>query len=536
MGGPPEQPRGGEGDSSLIVDGWFPRPVSVADVELLDSVGELDAEALFHLLTTADACEWRHKVGVAGRADGSAKPSTRLLASRGVVLKTNLAQLAPSRDAVRARLVLDRDRGARARVWHPTKQWALLQVADGWLPLSACRELRTLRSLDHLEDRLRSWTAMLALGIETESRSGLGLDLNPANFAFEEGQSLLYYVDDELYPRLDPRQIAFSIAARIPEEPSADENTWRDWGRDLSAMFEMRGTTEDDREPIIEEVLGYPLAEAFETMRSALVTGLRTERATMRLGRRTFGLSERVCVLADVHANLPALEATLSAARELGASAFLFLGDAVGYGPHPAECVALLSELPGVAIRGNHDHAIATGNLETGMNRLARSCAEWTRTRIGRPEIEWLESLPPEHRDEEWMAVHGAPRDPRRFLAYVYDLTYEENLEHIGREGLAVCFHGHTHLPLVHVELPSGRTKLAGPREHTLSPRRPCLVNPGSVGQPRDGDPRAAFALWERASARVSFHRVPYDVDRTLRDIRRAGLPDELLSRLQNGA
>ncbi|MBX3232610.1 MAG: metallophosphoesterase family protein [Labilithrix sp.] len=515
---------------------WFPRPRSPADVELLGAPGELDAEAVFLLLTARDAREWQHKVGVAGRVDGSAKPTTRLLASHGLVLKTNLALLAPSSAELRERLFACRQRGARAGVWHPSKRWALLRTAEGWLPLSVCRELRTLRTLDAIDERLWSWNEMIALALEAERRSGLGLDLNPANFALEDGRERLYYLDDELYSQLSPRHVAFAIAARIPEEPSIEAGTWRTWGSILRATLDEHDVTSDEHARIVEEVLGYPLAEAFDPMRDALVAGLAADRTTVRLGRRAFGRSARVAVIADVHANLPALEAVLLAARERDASTFLFLGDAIGYGPHPAACIARLAELPGVFVRGNHDHAIVTGRLDRGMNRLARACAAWTRGELGGGELAWLESLPLEHRDEDWMAVHGAPRDPSRLLAYVYDLTYEENLEHIRREGISLCFHGHTHVAAAHVDLPSGRKKLAGAGELALLPRRACLVNPGSVGQPRDGDTRAAFAIWDRASGRISFERVAYDLERTLADIARAGLPDELRTRLERGA
>src|SRR5262249_42084037 len=156
---------------------------------------------------------------------------------------------------------------------------------------------------------------------------------------------------------------------------------------------------QEERSEIVDELSSYPLTEAFESARTALLSGLRTERTTLRLGVRSFGFTERVAVIADVHANFPALEAVVTAARRLGVARFLFLGDAVGYGPHPAECVRLLASLSGVFVGGNHDHAIATGRFDVGMNRLARACAEWTRAQLGCPEMEWLSSLPREHRD-----------------------------------------------------------------------------------------------------------------------------------------
>jgi diadenosine tetraphosphatase ApaH/serine/threonine PP2A family protein phosphatase len=186
-------------------------------------------------------------------------------------------------------------------------------------------------------------------------------------------------------------------------------------------------------------------------------------------------------------------------------------------------------------LRGNHDHAIGTGRLDVGMNRVARQCAEWSISVLRPAELQWLSSLEVEHVDGEWMAVHGAPRDPRKFLAYVYELTYEDNLRYLRQQAVPHCFYGHTHVPLVHVEPPSGPVKLHDSRSVDLRPTWPTLVNPGSVGQPRDGDPRAAFALWDRRAQRVSFHRAVYRVSDTLSDLRARDLPAELQMRLVTG-
>lgn len=535
MGRPAFEHQRGQGDAALSEARWFPRPASVADIEIVGPSDDLDAEALFGLLAAGDAEEWPHKVGVAGRADGSAKATTRLLASRGHVLKTNLDQRAEHRHVLRAQILDNRTRGAHAGAWHPSKRWALVRIDGGWFPLSICTELRTLRNIDRLEERLGAWTRMLEMGVEVARRSGLGLDLNPANFGFEpHAPRVLHYLDDEFYPALDHRQLAYAMAARIPEEPDASESTWRGFGRRARRALEGCGLSRAELDHVADELAGYPLAEAFDPRRDALVAALRERSDARQVAAGS--VSERVCVIADVHANLYALEAVLAAATERGATSFLFLGDAIGYGPHPRECVDRLASLPAaIFIRGNHDHAIATGRFDVGMNRLARSSADWTRSRLGDAELGWLAALPVEHRGDGWMAVHGAPRDPNRFFAYVYDLTYEENLAQLDVDGVSLCFHGHTHVPLVHVALPSGPTKRAAIGEVPLPPRHAHLVNPGSVGQPRDGDPRAAFAIWEPAAQCISFDRVAYRLDRTLNDIEDAGLPFELLTRLQQG-
>jgi diadenosine tetraphosphatase ApaH/serine/threonine PP2A family protein phosphatase len=132
--------------------------------------------------------------------------------------------------------------------------------------------------------------------------------------------------------------------------------------------------------------------------------------------------------------------------------------------------------------------------------------------------------------------VHGAPRDPNRFLAYVYELTYEDNLRYLRGRSVPVCFYGHTHVQLIHVDRVAGPDKLPGPRRTELNRRNVWLVNPGSVGQPRDGDVRAAYALWDPISETLETIRAAYDVDRTVRALRAAALPPRLEERLLAGA
>jgi diadenosine tetraphosphatase ApaH/serine/threonine PP2A family protein phosphatase len=372
------------------------------------------------------------------------------------------------------------------------------------------------------------WTAMLQLSIDVHAAHGLGLDLNPANLATERGDGRLYYLDDELYDRLDARDLAGAIVARIPEETEPDPARWQRWAAQLHEQLALRSFRWSS---LRDEIALYPLPERYEPCREAVLAELAPPRAI----RRRPG--ELTCVLADVHANAAALDAVIADARANGAERFLFLGDIVGYGPDPAYCVRTLAELPhALVIRGNHDPAIAINQFEIGMNSLARQCAEWTRGQLGDNEIAWLAEMPIEHTDDGWLAVHGAPRDPRRFFAYVYELTYEDNLRHLREHDIRICFYGHTHVQLTHVDLASGPAKLPGARKIELDPRRFWLVNPGSVGQPRDGDSRAAYALWRPSTGELATVRVAYDVGRTVRALRSAGLPAQLEQRLQAGA
>jgi diadenosine tetraphosphatase ApaH/serine/threonine PP2A family protein phosphatase len=132
--------------------------------------------------------------------------------------------------------------------------------------------------------------------------------------------------------------------------------------------------------------------------------------------------------------------------------------------------------------------------------------------------------------------VHGAPKDPHRFRAYVYELTFEANLDHIAADGIRVCFFGHTHVQMVYERTADGRScRLGAPGLVDISKGRALLVNPGSVGQPRDSDPRAAFAIWDREHQTVSLHRVPYAIGPVVESIRKLGLPEQLAARLTHG-
>jgi diadenosine tetraphosphatase ApaH/serine/threonine PP2A family protein phosphatase len=522
------------------VTAWFPKPADARDLRLVSTQAGFSVTALFALLHQPDAIEWRSKVGVAGRLDGSGKATTRLLAAGDWVLKTDVARAWDSADELVDELARLEALARRTGLWHPTKQWAVMRGESGWLPLSICRKLVTLRALAPLAARLEAWTKMIAFGVGANLERGVGLDLNPANFGFEEPGGRLYYLDDETTPRLGRAELASAVAARLPEEPdTAELETWRAWGQELrGVLVPLCGP---DLSELVDELRRYPLLPRFASRLEALIDGLTPAAASSPRPPATRRAPALTCVLADVHGNLPALEAVLTAAEASGADSYLFLGDAVGYGPWPAECVARLAELPqAVWVRGNHDHAAATGEISLGMNRLARLTATWTAAQLSAADRAWLAALPPEHREPGWLAVHGAPKDPHRFFAYVYELTYEENLAHLAELRVPICFYGHTHVPFVHERSALGvARKLGAPSawEPAWQPRagEVALVNPGSVGQPRDGDPRAAFALWHRRSQRVAFRRIPYPIERTLRAIRANDLPEELLARLEAG-
>lgn len=238
----------------------------------------------------------------------------------------------------------------------------------------------------------------------------------------------------------------------------------------------------------------------------------------------------RIAVLSDIHANLRALDAVLEAAGPV--DQVWHLGDVVGYGPEPDAVVDRLRDIGAVGVRGNHDAAACGGSEIEWFNPDARRAMEWTRGAIAPSTIQWLAGLPERRSIEGCELVHGSPREP--LWEYVTSVP-------VARANLAaleapVGLHGHTHIPVAFVEQ-DGRVDVVGPvRGSRLELRgRKALVNPGSVGQPRDGDPDASFLILDPAAGAMTWHRVAYDVEGVQAAMRAVGLPPSLSARLSVG-
>jgi len=241
----------------------------------------------------------------------------------------------------------------------------------------------------------------------------------------------------------------------------------------------------------------------------------------------------RYLILSDIHANLAAFEAVLAAAGVV--DAVWCLGDTVGYGPQPNECIERLQGLPGlVCVAGNHDWA-ALGKLDlSAFNRDARTAAEWTARTLTPANRAWLEGLPERVEREGFTLVHGSPRFP----IWEYVLTPAVAFENLAYFDTLTCLVGHSHIPAIFQEGRAGQ----GVIQFVPVPGEPfryrpvrSIINPGGVGQPRDGDPRASFILLDPDAGTLVYHRVPYPVEETQARMRAAGLPPRLAARLSYG-
>lgn len=237
----------------------------------------------------------------------------------------------------------------------------------------------------------------------------------------------------------------------------------------------------------------------------------------------------RTAILSDIHGNLEALEAVLEECRGLGVRDYICLGDIVGYGASPNACVDRIRGLADRVVAGNHDLAsVGLADLSF-FSPVARTAAVWTARELSRRNSRYLRSLPLTVDVEDAICVHATPHEPQEWN-YVYDAR--DAVACFAQDGWKACFLGHSHVAFICV-LRNHRLETVSTAEFSDGCR--YVVNVGSVGQPRDRDPRASFAVWDRASSETRVVRAAYDIPGAQARILDAGLPAFLADRLTEG-
>jgi diadenosine tetraphosphatase ApaH/serine/threonine PP2A family protein phosphatase len=246
----------------------------------------------------------------------------------------------------------------------------------------------------------------------------------------------------------------------------------------------------------------------------------------------------RLAIIADIHSNLEALDRVLARIDLEGVEAILNLGDLVGYNASPNECLELLQSRNVWSLAGNHDLALLDPERAQHFNIIAYEALMWCRQQL-RPEfVKFLHDLPLlREQSGSFLACHGTPASPDTYIAYHFQgKRVLKDLLHYPR--LRVCFFGHTHRRALWYRDIRGKVALRqiSPDKVQLSPEEHYLINPGSVGQPRDGNPEAAYAIFDDEEFSIHFKSVPYDIGMAQRRILAAGLPPYLAERLAWGA
>ena len=263
----------------------------------------------------------------------------------------------------------------------------------------------------------------------------------------------------------------------------------------------------------------------------------------------------RYAILSDIHSNLEALNVVLDQCRALGITDYILLGDVVGYNANPRECIDLVRSLNLVArIRGNHDDYAVAGNIEeSGFNSNAKKAVAWTRDQITEEDRRWLDSAEYEKKYPFNCTLVHATLDTPANWGYILDAFHAE--DNFSYQKTNICFCGHSHVPVAFV-----KKQLTAPGQRAIEKinlwsgtdeddynaadvltvdyrkNNKYLFNVGSIGQPRNGDPRASFAVLDTDAMQVSRYRLPYDIATTQQKILAAGLPERLAERLQYGA
>lgn len=240
----------------------------------------------------------------------------------------------------------------------------------------------------------------------------------------------------------------------------------------------------------------------------------------------------RYLVISDIHANLPALEAALADAP--AHDDVICLGDLVGYGPDPNECVARVRDLGATSLAGNHDWGVL-GKLDLGaFNPEARAANRWTQQALTADSRDYLDDLGPRAELEEITLVHASPREP--VWEYVLDTGVARAC--FGHFSTRICLIGHSHVPLAYV-CDKEHDRVAGvivePGDQVPLKEHRLMVNPGSVGQPRDGDPRASYAILDTQEWTWRIRRVAYPIAQVQARMREHKLPSRLIDRLTKG-
>jgi diadenosine tetraphosphatase ApaH/serine/threonine PP2A family protein phosphatase len=247
---------------------------------------------------------------------------------------------------------------------------------------------------------------------------------------------------------------------------------------------------------------------------------------------RSLGSKVTYIIFSDIHSNLEALEAVRKVIGEIAPDKVLCLGDVVGYGASPRECIDLNREMCSVTVAGNHDCGVTGQTDITYFNRYAREAIIWTAKALDEAGMRFLRDLPLTHTEaDRFRLVHSTPQDPARWN---YIFTHQQAMEEFKAFTEAICFIGHSHQPCI-FEMMDEETIIMNTDHVDVRSDRRYIVNVGSVGQPRDGDPRACLCLYDDERSDVTIIRVPYDIEGDQNRIRTTGLPPVLANRLSWG-
>ena len=238
----------------------------------------------------------------------------------------------------------------------------------------------------------------------------------------------------------------------------------------------------------------------------------------------------RTAIFGDIHSNIEALQAVLEDAASQGVTDYVCLGDVVGYNADPVACLNLIREMGCPTVKGNHDKDASEDYSLDSMNPIAAIALKWTREQLDGGQRQWLKRLRMVRQVDDYTIVHSTLDQP---IHWNYVTNRFDAMSNFSYQFTQLCFHGHTHVPRVYIR--SDKVREVPAESVEIEANAKYFINVGSVGQPRDGDPRACYALYDHESKLIVFRRIEYDMATTQRKILAAGLPEMLAERLAEG-
>jgi predicted phosphodiesterase len=519
-------------------------------IELVGSLSgtrHYDAERIAEILS-ADATSLAYGSEFVGR------PNTRIYLGDGNVVKLRSELHFNKAKAVRwidTSLQKERD----LDVHHPNKTWFLIDPSGGTNPEqqvvigNICPRLQPLHTLlearpETAEARSR-YRGIIASVFEKylhlAQRTQLKLDEGLSNFGVD-AEDKVFYLDDEHYAWDNFVSFSIMLGVYIRTYAWLDPEFIDQIGKDLANLIDMVFGDPHCNVVVAEQMrsLFMPSPEKTQLVQQLIDRLLLFTKEAAGKNRHKHpvagsGASRYFALLADIHANYPALERVLDYLEAENIREGIVLGDIVGYGPDPAECIERLRDSFLTIIKGNHDHAAAINKAEIGFSQTAKAVISWTAERLSEEHREWLKYLPAVLENDEWLAVHGAPIDPAFFYGYIYSMTAEDNLDHLQHRNRALCFHGHSHMPGVFARDRRRADHHVADRVIDLTPYKHALICPGSVGQPRNGNYGAQFAIYDREKKELNYITLPYEIEGVVQRMQDYQLPETLWQRLLTG-
>ncbi len=462
------------------------------------------------------------------------RPNTEIYANENYIIKLHQEYDFKQRDAVRwIEKTLAKEH--QYQVHHPAKTWFLI-CGEKNIIANITPRLQALHQLelesDNPSELQTHFLAMVHLYLSFVAKHQMRLDDGLSNFAID-AQQKLYYVDDDVYPWDNFTAFAQAFGIYLRRYAWLDHHYMNLLGLKI-ALFCIDAFKDSHCIMILAEQLrGINTANQEQKDKVfSVIKALHAKRQNMPVSLEL--QQPYVALLADIHANLPALKVVLDYLEQKHISQGLVLGDVVGYGPHPNECIVTLKNTDFWIIKGNHDHGAATGKTAKGFSKTGKWVIDWTEKVLQDGHKKWLDKLPVYLQHDNWLAVHGAPCDKHFFMAYVYQMTYSNNLNNLAARAIKYCFHGHTHIPGIYYRY-LAQDKFSNESKQNIANHAHNLICPGSIGQTRNKQFGTYFALWDREQDQIEFICLSYPVEQTVEAMQAYNFPPQLVDRLQQG-